>query len=398
MKLIKIRIGKAWNVLRRDGLWRGGKRVLEALSNLFRRVRPGDVLFITNGVGDSARYRTNHVAEELAHCGFQTAITVQDNPFILSYADKFSIFVFHRVLFSGNVAVLIERLKKAGKEIIFDTDDLVYAPEFLRHMDYYRQMNLFEKQLYVNGLGGEIVSDVYVKVCTTTTKFLADKLREKGKQVFVVRNKISKADVQNAEEILSGQITSKKRQITEGAQKVRVVYLSGTPSHNKDFATISPVLAFLMQKYPQMCLVLAGPLDIDDRLATFTNRIERVPFLSRKKYFENIARMDINLAPLEIGNPFCESKSELKWFEAGLVAVPTVAAATENFSAAITDGVDGYVAKTEVEWKEKIEKLIIDHNLRTQIGAKARETVLQKYSTQSSFNTEYCEYLRSKIL
>ena len=84
MKLLLVKFGKAWSVLRRDGLLRGGKRGLAAFFLLFRRVRSGDVLFVSNGVGDSARYRTVNVAEELGSNGFRTAVTVQDNPFLFT--------------------------------------------------------------------------------------------------------------------------------------------------------------------------------------------------------------------------------------------------------------------------------------------------------------------------
>ena len=72
--------------------------------------------------------------------------------------------------------------------------------------------------------------------------------------------------------------------------------------------------------------------------------MKKHPFASWEKHLENIAGVDINIAPLEIGNPFCESKSELKFIEAGIVGVPTVAAATQTFREAIEDGVDGFVA------------------------------------------------------
>ena len=159
MDLLLIKIGKAWHTVKREGFVRGGRRVIAALFAMFHRVRPGDILFITGGVGDSARYRTEHVGEELRFQGFKTSLTVQDNPFLTSYADMFSVFVFHRVLYTPSVATLIDRIRKRNKEIIFETDDLVYDPAFLKHMDYYLMMNAFERKLYENGVGGEILSD-----------------------------------------------------------------------------------------------------------------------------------------------------------------------------------------------------------------------------------------------
>lgn len=390
MKLFLIKIGKAWNVLKRDGLWHGGRRIFAAFFAVFRRVRPGDILFISNGVGDSARYRTAHIAEALEFHGFKTAITIQDNPFLVSYADKFSVFVFHRVLYTEKTARCIERIKSLGKEIIFETDDLVYDPRFLQYMAGYADMNILERKLYENGLGEEIINDPYVKTCTTTTTFLADKLREKGKQVFVVRNIVSQKDVAYAESLL--------KDVRKDPACVRVCYLSGTLSHNQDFVTIIPALLTLFERYPSWRLVLVGPLDTDERLRVFADRIERIPFLSREKYFAMAAHMDINLAPLEIGNPFCEAKSELKWFEAGLLAVPTVAAATGTFKEAIMDGVDGYVASMTPEWVEKIGALIADADERKRMGEKARKKVLAHYTTENADDVEYYNYLREKIV
>lgn len=389
MKLILIKLGKAWNVLRRDGFYRGGKRVLSALGQLFRRVRPGDILFISNGVGDSARYRTVHVAESLEQAGFRTAVTVQDNPFLLSYADQFSVFVFHRVLYTETVATLIAKLKALEKTIIFETDDLVYDPEFLKHMDYYQHMNAWEKKLYEHGLGGEILNDSYVAVATTTTTFLAEKLRAKGKEVLVVRNKLSKQDLLWATDSLK---LENSKIINHKSKIIKIGYLSGTPSHNKDFATINGTLVSILERFPTVRLVLAGPLDTESALARFADQIERVPFVPRSELFGVIASLDINLAPLEIGNPFCESKSELKWFEAGIVSVPTIASATQTFREAITDGVDGYVATTENEWLEKLEHLITDSEARHAMGARARQTVLDRYTTEVS-DSAYAEYL-----
>jgi glycosyltransferase involved in cell wall biosynthesis len=392
MKLLLIKIGKAWHTLRREGLFHGGKRVFVAASALFRRVQPGDILFISGGVGDSARYRCEHVAEELSLQGYRTSVTVQDNPFLLSYTEQFSVFVFHRVLYTGQAKSLFIQLKKLQKEIIFETDDLVYDPQYLVHMDYFQHMNTLEKKLYEHGVGGEMLADPYVQVATTTTSFLAEKLRARGKQVFVVPNKLSGEDMKKVDTTLENQ--SKKDTQSE---KVVVSYFSGTASHNKDFATITEPLLFILERYPHTELALYGPLDLDERFSLFGTRVKKLPFAGREKHFENISQTDINVAPLEIDNPFCESKSELKFFEAGAFGVPTIATATQTFREAIENGVDGFVAATPAEWKDCLEQLVKSATLRKTMGEQARKKVLSQYVTTNTKNSLYYQYLSRKI-
>ncbi|HAV11422.1 MAG TPA: hypothetical protein DCX32_02660 [Candidatus Moranbacteria bacterium] len=412
MKLFFIKIGKAWNVLRRDGFANGGRRIVSAFFSLFRFVGKGDILFVTGGVGDSALYRAHHTAEELELQGFKCSITVQDNPMLSGYAGKFKVFIFHRVLFTPNVAKLLENIKNQDKEIIFEADDLVYDPKYLRDMDYFQKLNSLEKKLYENGVGGEILSDPYVKTCTTTTTYLANKLSELGKKVFIVSNKLSKKDVQIAEKVISYKLSVKNKKLPVNSyplsnpgnrlpitdnKNIRIGYFSGTISHNKDFATITDALSEVMEKHQDVELFLVGPLETENKLNKFSDRIKQFPYVPREKHFKNIASVDINVAPLERDNPFCESKSELKFFEAGIVGVPTVAVANRTFSEAISDGVDGFVAKDTDEWVSKLEKLILDEKLREEMGKKAREKALKLYTTENAKNEGYYEYLRSRI-
>ncbi|KKT93194.1 MAG: group 1 glycosyl transferase [Parcubacteria group bacterium GW2011_GWC1_45_14] len=77
--------------------------------------------------------------------------------------------------------------------------------------------------------------------------------------------------------------------------------------------------------------------------------------------------------------------------------MPTVAVANRTFSEAISDGVDGFVAKDTDEWVSKLEKLILDEKLREEMGKKAREKALKLYTTENAKNEGYYEYLRSRI-
>ncbi|MDP1845257.1 MAG: glycosyltransferase [Candidatus Moranbacteria bacterium] len=392
MKTLLIKTGKALNALKQEGLIRGGKRVAKSFFAQFGRVRPGDILFVTVGVGDSARYRAHNQAEELRLHGFKCSVTIQDNPFLPCYADKFKIFIFHRTLYTSKVAKLVEGAKKMGKEIIFETDDLVFDPKYIQATSHYEKMNILEQKQYEKGVGEEILKDPYVKTCVTTTAYLAKILESYGKKVFVSTNKLSLKDLKTVERILEtkspiGDLVSKS---------VRIGYFSGTKGHDKNFATVENALVRILEKYPKVKLVLAGPLNIGDKFEKYENQIERLPFAPWKKHLENISNVDINIIPLE-DNPFCESKSELKFFEAGISSVPSVAVSNETYREAIEDGVDGFLAGNEDEWFEKLEKLILDENLRRHLRKEAREKTLREYTTKNSHNSEYYNYLRSKL-
>jgi hypothetical protein len=86
---------------------------------------------------------------------------------------------------------------------------------------------------------------------------------------------------------------------------------------------------------------------------------------------EEIVRFDISLAPLEVGNPFCESKSELKFFEAALAEVCTVASPTGPFQRAIRDGETGFLATSEESWYRALLSLVDDPVRRRQLGRAA---------------------------
>lgn len=357
---------------------------------MFQRVESGDVLFIAGGaMGDSTFYRVHVQAEELEMHGLKCEKISQDSPWLLGCANKFRILIFHRVLYGKKIETFLKKIKNNNGTIIFETDDLVFDRKYLEFMDFYKKMNSLEKILYKNGLGGEILNDPYVDTCVASTSYLAEKLKEKGKNVIVSKNKLSNHELEIANNLLKN---SSKAE--DGF--IRIGYFSGTMSHNKDFATISNALLKIMEKYKNAKLLLVGPLEIENKLNKFKNRIEQLPRVSREKYYENVYRADINVVPLE-SNPFCESKSELKFFEPGILGIPTVAVRNQTFSETITDGVDGFLADNTSEWIEKIGKLIEDENLRKAMGEKAREKVLKEYTNKNSHNENYYNYLRSKL-
>jgi hypothetical protein len=97
-----------------------------------------------------------------------------------------------------------------------------------------------------------------------------------------------------------------------------------------------------------------------------------------------MAQIDVNLAPLELDNPFCQAKSEIKFTEAALVGVPTVASPTQAFAYAIRDGEDGLLAAGADEWRQALTRLIERHDYALQLGEEARRKVYAAYLVEQA--------------
>jgi hypothetical protein len=169
---------------------------------------------------------------------------------------------------------------------------------------------------------------------------------------------------------------------------VRIGYASGTRTHQKDFAVAVGAVARLLREKPECRLVLfkdpssgEGIVIADEfaELADLGAQIEWRDKVALEDLPAEIARFDINLAPLEVGNPFCEAKSELKYWEAALVGVPTVASPTQPYKRAIETGRTGYLAIGEQAWFEALSALAGDGALRARMAHAAYLDVLWRF-------------------
>ena len=149
----------------------------------------------------------------------------------------------------------------------------------------------------------------------------------------------------------------------------RIGYFSGTLTHHSDFRMIASVLVRLLGEFPALMLTVAGDFDLGQfpEFSQFADRVEKRPFVDWRQLPWEIARVDINLIPLVI-NPFTEGKSDLKYYESAIVEVPSVASPTEVYQSCIESGSNGFLARTSEEWYAALRTLIVDSELRSQMG------------------------------
>ena len=336
------------------------------------------VLFISGLDGDTRRYRCFHHQEQLALLGKMTGFRESDDPQLLVDALDYDVFVLHRVPYSRLIGIVIDIAHLRGKPIVFETDDLVFDPGLYEHIGFVDTLPVEEARKYHDDLKRLAETFILCDCVLTTTQFLADEARHRGKPAYVHRNAPSGEMVCISERAY----VARRQRLEQGEEESRpvvIAYFSGTGSHNRDFRVIAEPLIWALKTYPQVLLHVSGHLDLGPEFSPFQARIRRAPYVVWRELPHLIAQADINLAPLEQGNPFCRAKSEIKFVEAALVGVPTIASRIDAHRLVITDREDGLLVGSPEEWKDALRTLLDSPERRREIGKAARRTAYAGY-------------------
>jgi len=332
------------------------------------------VLIVSGTEGDTQRYRCFHQQEQSMLNDVKCTVKHFSNSQLLEDASDYRVVIMHRVPHNDFVEAVINRAHAAGGVVIFDTDDLIFEPELTSWVDGLSVLPPDEVKLYHEGVRRYRRTLELCDCVLTSTEFIAETVRQLGKRAYVNRNSLSVELIRISEEA--------RRQRPEQKAGLTIGYASGTRTHNKDFQEAAEALAYVMERYPDIELCIVGYLDTPPEFEHLQNRIRRIPFIPWRELPSVLSTFDISLAPLEMGNPFCRAKSELKYFEAAIVGVPTVTSRIDAFTQAIEHGVNGLLAGNTAEWVAGLEALINDEPYRRAIGERAREHVYQNYTPQ----------------
>jgi glycosyltransferase involved in cell wall biosynthesis len=338
------------------------------------------VLFISGIDGDTRRYRCVHHQEQLAFQGVPTALREDNASRLLTDVFDYDLFVLHRVPFSSWIGLIIDLAHAQGKPIVFETDDLVFVPELYAQIGFVDTLSPEAARRFRSDLARLEKTFQNSDCVLTTTEFLAERARQRGKPAYVHRNTPSTEMFNLSEYAWANR--QQRLENNDTTSSVIIAYFSGTGSHNRDFQTIAKPLAWVLSNYPQTWLHIGGHLELGTDLKPFQTRIRRTPYVTWRELPQFIAQSDLNLVPLERENPFCQAKSEIKFLEAALVGVPTIASRVEAYEHAISHGHNGFLVNTPDEWRDILQTLIDNPEQRKEIGQKARRTVYTRYSPE----------------
>ncbi|MFN2201769.1 MAG: glycosyltransferase [Caldilineaceae bacterium] len=383
-------------------LWRGDpvyrQRLLEVLDPITGAVRRRIIAVVTTAKAWSHRkadwvyvsgesdtpghiYRVQRYAEAARAAGGRTRIVrIQDCRGKSWEFASARVVILWRVVWSEKVASILKVARAAGAHIVYDVDDLIFVPRLARIalIDGIRTQGIAEET--AAACYGQIRRVlVSADLCTTTTDELAQHAQRAGIPTFVLPNGFDDATFSVARAAARRWAARCDRAL------LRIGYASGSRTHQRDFAVCASAVAKVLRERPNVRLVLfhlncAGQPLVDLRefpdFEGLEGRVEWRDLVPLERLPEEVARFDVNLAPLEVGNPFCEAKSELKYFEAALAGVCTIASPTGPFSRAIRHGETGFLAESPKQWLDALNALLDDGRLRKRMACAALRDVL----------------------
>jgi glycosyltransferase involved in cell wall biosynthesis/SAM-dependent methyltransferase len=321
-----------------------------------------------------------------------TWMQVGEIPTRLAEIERANAVVFWRTAWDQHVASAVETARYGGAKIIFDVDDLMVEPNLARVevIDGIRTNNLTEALVrdHFERLRRTMTA---ADMCTATTEELAAHMRNALKPAIVQPNGFDHA-------ILATSRLAARRHAAVRSDDglLRIGYAGGSRTHQRDFAMCADAVAEILREHPECRLVAfraadgsASIIDVEEfpALGGLEDKIEWRNLVPIDQLPNEVARFDINLAPLEVGNPFCEAKSELKFFEAALAGVVTIASPTGPYRRAIRHGETGFLPQTQREWHDALTKLVGDPVLRRRVSAAAHRDVLWNFGPECRTET-----------
>ncbi|RAR60618.1 glycosyltransferase involved in cell wall biosynthesis [Paraburkholderia unamae] len=288
-----------------------------------------------------------------------------------SLLDSHSVVIFYRVPGYPAQLEVIEEAKRRGLPTFWEVDDLIFDAE-----KYSRNSNLtdLDPEILRGLLNGAILYRKAMLACDSgiaSTAGLAEAMREAGvPDVLVIENALDEETVR---------IASRINALTQHEDDVvRIVYGSGTKTHDADFRVAAGAIKQVLRARPNVRLRIAGELNLPADYAEVEAQIERLPLSNYATYLKRLAECDISIAPLE-QTIFNDAKSNIKYLEAAIVRLPSVCSPSSAFRTAIQDGVTGFLPANPGAWERALLALIDDAALRKEVADRAYEHVKQDY-------------------
>lgn len=333
------------------------------------------------------KYRVAQKQEILESLGYNCEISHCDDSIrSLSLLQVANIVIFYRMPKNHLFDNYLREIKRLGiTKVFYDIDDPIFSKEIYSANTSLDSLSNYEKNQLLGSTDLYLNAMKEVDNLILSTNYLGNEANKiLNKNYFVWENFID-------EELLSAIDMDYRK---DDSDDVVIGYMSGSRAHDYDFKMAESGLLKILEQYPNTKLLVGGHAKLSKAFDEFekTSRILRFEFADYKTYISKLQNVDINLVPLE-DNVFNECKSSIRYFEASLCKIPSVCTLVGQFEEAITTDKNGLLVNENNNWFEQIEKLVVDKNLRTQMGEEAYKNVMENHCVKTLNKEELCSKL-----
>jgi len=336
------------------------------------------------------KYRVTQKKEMLELLGFKCEVVSWTDYYKsrMSISNS-SVVIFYRVPSTDTVLALIDECKRLNVKTFWEVDDLIFNEAILAKSKTISDLSSEVRAQVLEGANSYKRALLACDMAIASTSGLADSMKAEGvENVFILENCLDSETLQLANEILK---SSDKEQKVDN--KIRIVYGSGTSTHNIDFEEAALAIAKVLRENSQVIFRIIGLLELPSCFDGLDAQVERFELCTYSEYLRLLSECDISIAPLE-KYIFNEAKSNIKYIEASIVKLPSVSSPLSAFVDVINDGINGYIASDQVEWFDKLTKLVSCEQTRQDMATKANTTVLARYNTESIANSQLMPIVR----
>lgn len=294
----------------------------------------------------------------------------------------FDAWIFYRTPAYYAVLKLLNRARALGLPTIFEIDDLILDPDlFPEARENYGagiDDNQYAELKVLPYLYAAVARNCDFGIASTAALSSSLGGLVRSGRSFVMPNGIDSKHLSAMRSLVP---VPERR----GDGVVRIIVSSATKSHKDHVAQVFlPQAIQISQAFPgKVHFSLCGEFGelyagLDEVARRSIGHIELG--WDYVTYLSTLSTFDINVVPLE-NSAFTDCKSEIKWLESGLLAIPSVTASTDAYKRCIEDGVTGLLVRGE-DYMTPIGRLCATAKDRTRIGAAAHRAVSEGFSTE----------------
>ena len=334
------------------------------------------------------KYRVIQKQEMLEELGIPCSVTSwTDSNEAKKQISLASLVIFYRVPGLDSVMDLIAECRRLNIKTLWEVDDLVFDEDVLKTSSTINLLEPAEREGVINGAKLYRQAMLACDEGIASTSGLAKAMKEAGLEtIYVVENALDDETLAAARSI-EGRLKKQEDGL------IRIIYGSGTKTHNIDFLEAAPALANILKENPNVRFRIIGYLELPEYFDEVQSQIERIPFCNYTEYLTYLSECDISIAPLE-NFVFNDAKSNIKYLEASITKVASVCSPRAAFADVIVNGENGFLADNEQQWHEAFDTLIQNPELRDSMAQAAYRTVTETYSPQAIGSTQLAPAVR----